>query len=502
MPTRPPSFTPRRGLKTVFNIVCSTACALVIVVLLNYLGARHPIRQKWLENDRFQLSPLTQGILGSLTNQVQVIVYFNRDNATALHSSIDGLLAEYAFHSPQIRVRHVDYVRDRKAAQMIAQTYDLADRAPTDLVIFSGADRSRVVTHQELRDFQTAEAANAIMKGQREVKRVGFKGELLFTSAILNIASGAPLKVAYLTGHGEHELESDALDGYSSFHQVLKEKNFEVTPHHLINDGPLPEDTPMLIIAGPKQPFISEELAEIRRFLERGGRLFLLFSIHAIQTASGLEALVKDWGVQVGMNLVDDINKLMETELAIADYADHPITTPLVDSKSALLMFLPRSIDPLPRQSVINGAEIVTQGIAYTSANGVTKSDFKEGSYQYSHFRDRKGAIPVMTAVEAEASPNVNQPLSGRTRILVTGDSIFLANDRIQQYGNREFATLAAGWLLDQYQLLQGIGPQPVYEFKITIPDPEFKRLQLWMLAILPGSVFAIGMFVWWRRRV
>ncbi len=502
MPSAPHSFTPFRRFSTIGNILCSLALAASIVVALNYLSTRYPIRQKWIEKDRFELSPLTLGILSSLTNDVQVTVYFNKDNATALHSSIDGLLAEYAFHAPRLRVRHVDYVRDRKAAQEVAQQYKLIDRSPSDLIIFATSKRSRIVTHQELRDYQTAAAANALMQGQREIKRVGFKGELLFTSAILNVASGERLKVAYLTGHGEHDFESEGLDGYASFRQVMEEKNFEIEAHHLIDDGPLPPDTPMLVIAGARKPFIAEELAEIERFLDRGGRLFVLFSVHGIQAATGLEDLLKKWGIQVGMNIVDDINKLRGTDLAIADYEDHAVTTPLVDAKAGLLMFLPRSIDPLPQQALVDTKGLTTQALAYTTTNGVTRSDFREGKYRYSHYRDRKGAIPILTAAEADASPNVKEPLSGRTRILVAGDSFFLSNNRIQHYGNRDFAALVAGWLLDQYQLIQGIGPQPVYEFKLTIPSAEFRHLQLLMLGAFPGAVFLVGMVVWWRRRI
>jgi ABC-type uncharacterized transport system involved in gliding motility auxiliary subunit len=121
------SFSPYRKTFTFFNMVCSTMLALVVLIAINYLGARHPIRQKWLENDRFELSPLTLGILNSLTNEIQVTVYFNKENSTALHSSIDGLLAEYDFHSKNIRVKHVDFLRDRKAAQEVAQDFKLTD---------------------------------------------------------------------------------------------------------------------------------------------------------------------------------------------------------------------------------------------------------------------------------------------------------------------------------------------------------------------------------------
>lgn len=496
------SFHPYRRPLTLVNIVVSTMLALMVVIGVNYLGSRHPIRLKWVEHDRFELSPLTEGILNSLTNRVEVTVYQNEDKSTALNSSINGLLAEYAFQSPMISVRQIDYLRDRKAAQELALAYDLSDRGPSDLVIFAAGDRFRIVTHQELRDYQTAAAANAVLQGQREVKRVGFKGELLFTSAILALANDVPVKVAYLVGHGEHDLENEGLDGYAGLKQLLKEKNFEVTAHHLLNDGPLPADVPMLIIAGARGTFGQQEINEIDRFLQRGGRLLLLFNFNALQQPTGLEQLAQRWGVNVGMNLVDDVHKLMGTELVVADYEDHPTTTPLVDSQGVLLMFLPRSIDPLPPAPSLEARQIVTQGIAFTSTNGVTKSDIKSGRLEFSHFRDRRGAIPVLTAVEAEVSPNIEQSLSGKARLLVAGDSFFLANARLDQYGNRDFATLAAGWLVDQYQLLQGIGPQPIYEFKLNVPDPNFRQLQVLMLVALPGAVFGLGLIVWWRRRV
>ncbi|MCS1409310.1 MAG: hypothetical protein M2R45_02490 [Verrucomicrobia subdivision 3 bacterium] len=497
-----PSFSVTRRPVTIINMVVSFAAAIIIVGTVNYLAARHPLRVKWTQQNRFDLSPLTAAILDGLTNHVDVIVYANRDDATALHTSINGLLKEYAYRSPLVNVRHVDYVRDRQAALEVSERYELADRSPSDLVIFDAGKRFRLVTHQELRDYRTIDHANALLQGQREVKRVGFKGELLFTSAILNTTSGEAFKIAYLTGHGEHDLESEGLQGYSEFRQALEEKNFQVQAHHLINDGSIPADTKMLIIAGPRHPLVKEEIQEIDRFLQGGGCLLLLFNYNGLGGLTGLEDLMRRWGINVSMNVVDDIHKLMGSDLAIADFEDHPVTTPLADAKAGLLMFLPRSIYPLPQQALIQSRELTSQGIAYTSTNGVTRSDLQGGRWQFSHYRDRRGAIPVLSAVETVLAPTPSARSPQRTRLLVAGDSFFLSNSRIQQYGNRNFATLAAGWLTDQFRLLQGIGPQPLYEFKLTVPDRDLKRLQWLMLMVLPGAVFAVGLIVWWQRRV
>ena len=468
-------------------MILSLVAAVVIVGVLNYLAVRHPLRSKWSQYHHFTLSPLTEHILKGLTNQVDVIVYANQDDSTALHTSIDSLLKEYAYHNSRIKVRYVDYVRNRPAARKVSQTYDLADQSPSDLVIFRSGERHCIVTHQELRDYQIGDRANALLQGQNEETRVGFRGELLFTSALLNVTSGETVSIAYIIGHGEHDLESEGTQGYAEFRQVLEERNFEVNQHHLINNYPLSQETSLLVIAGPRRRFLKEEVEAVDRFLQTGGRSLILFNAHWTDS-TGLEQLLLRWGVRVGRNMVKDVSQRLVNDLVISQFANHPATIPLVNAKVGLLMSNPRSVDPF--QTLEAERKLTCQGIAYTSTNGVAQSDIPA-------FR-RRGTIPVMTSVETKAT---GPSRSSGARLLVAGDSFFLSNSRIRQYGNRNFATLAVGWLTDQSHLIQGIGPQPMYEFKLTVPHREFRRLSLLMLAVFPGIVFALGLAVWLRRR-
>lgn len=469
------------------NMILSLVAAVVIVGALNYIAIQHPLRSKWSQYHRFTLSPSTEHILKGLTNQVDVIVYANQDDSTALHTSVDSLLKEYAYHNPRINVRYIDYIRNRRAAREVSQSYDLAVHNSSDLVIFSSGERHSIVTHQELRDYQISDRANALLRGQSEGRRVGFRGELLFTSALLNVTAGKTVSIAYIIGHGEHDLESEGPRGYAEFRQALEEKNFEVRPHHLINNRPLSQKTRLLVIAGPRHRFLKEEIEAVDRFLQTGGGLLLLFNAHWTDS-TGLEQLLHRWGVDVGRNMVKDVSQRLGNDLVISQLGKHPATIPLVNAKVGLLMSSPRSMDPLQRRAAERN--LICQGIAFTSTNGVAQSNIP--SFQ------RRGAIPVLTSVEAKAT---GASSSSGARLLAAGDSFFLSNGRIRQYGNRNFATLAAGWLTDQFHLIQGIGPQPIYEFKLTVPDREFQRLSLLMLAVFPGVVFALGLAVWLLRR-
>ena len=106
-----------------------------------------------------------------------------------------------------------------------------------------------------------------------------------------------------------------------------------------------------------------------------------------------------------------------------------------------------------------------------------------------------------MVAVEKGAIQGVITE-RGATRLVVTGDSRFLANGWIDlPVGNRDFADAAINWLLNRAQLLEGIGPRPVKEYKIVMTISQLQEAQWTLLAGLPGGVLMLGGLVWLRRR-
>ena len=56
-------------------------------------------------------------------------------------------------------------------------------------------------------------------------------------------------------------------------------------------------------------------------------------------------------------------------------------------------------------------------------------------------------------------------------------------------------------WLLDRSQLLGGIGPQPVREYRIMMTNSQALAARWILIAGLPGSVLLLGGLVWLRRR-
>jgi hypothetical protein len=81
------------------------------------------------------------------------------------------------------------------------------------------------------------------------------------------------------------------------------------------------------------------------------------------------------------------------------------------------------------------------------------------------------------------------------------GDSYFLGNEIIENAANRQFATHAINWLLARDDLLVGIPPKPIKEYKVTMTKRQLSAAQWILLAALPGGVLFLGLLVWLRRR-
>ena len=114
---------------------------------------------------------------------------------------------------------------------------------------------------------------------------------------------------------------------------------------------------------------------------------------------------------------------------------------------------------------------------------------------------ERWGAvIPLSVAVEKGAIQGMTTD-HGAARMVVVGDSYFLANKAMQIDANRDFARNAVNWLISRDLLVQGIGARTLKEYRITMTPGEMAKVRWVFLAGFPGGVLFLGFLVWMRRR-
>jgi hypothetical protein len=482
-----PTFSPARKWSIGFDVVLRSAVVLAVVGMVVYVSGRYPHRFHLSSQTRVELSDLTKNLLDSITNEVKIILYYDRDDR--LYSTVAELAREYRSFNQRINVVTVDYVRDPGDAQKLKAAYKLPevrDEKEKNLVIFESGGRSRVANGTTLADFKLEQLPN---EQEREFRRklTAFNGERKFNECLLAVTSPKQLKAYFLQGHGEHNPRGgDELSGYLKFAGILEQNDVRYEGLTLTGTNSVPLDCNLLIVAGPTKVIPDAELEKINKYLDEGGRMFALFNSASRNRLSGLERILIRRGVVVGEGeLRDPANSLKGADVVVAAFSQHPVVKPLLGSYLDLIM--PRPVAP----SKDAGADAPKVEVLAASEDTALLAGEPAA---------RPQRHPLAVAVE-KAGPRGVATDRGSMRMVVVGDSYFLANAAIELYSNRDFGELAVNWLLDRAELLEGVGSRPVTEFRINLTKSQMQSVQLMLLGAMPGALLALGGLVWWRRR-
>lgn len=492
------SFSRGRRWSIALQVGLGVLAFAAIVVMVNYLSARHFKRFHWSDRSSTQLSPRTLALLQSMTNLVEVTVFF--DGESDLFAPVNQLLEEYLSASPNLTVRKVDPIWKPAAAQSVRSRFNLPAETDANLVIFHHGDRTRVITEPMLVD---KDYAQEIVDGQWSFRprNHAFKGELMFTSAIADVIAPRQFKAYFLAGHGEHApAGSEAQMGYAGFADLLTLNNVRHDVLDLGSSGEIPHDCDLLIIAGPQEGFPPAQLDRIEQYLNQGGRLFVLFNIGPVLAPTGLEKLLEPWGVIVGRNLVEDAEQGFEGRpeaFTTSRYGQHPIVAPLGNVRLQVLS--PRTIAAATAPNAAL-AGVTASELVFTSTNAVVYTHFPDGRPTRTG-RDPVGSVPLAVAVERGGLPGVSSQQGGVTRIIVTGDSYMFGNLLLDYLGNRDFANQCLNWLLDRSELMAGIGPRPMKEYQLALTPAQLRGVRWVLIAGLPAGALLVGFMVWLRRR-
>jgi len=496
----PASFSRLQRWSLSLNLALSTLAILALVLMVNYLAARHFRRFAVADRAQTQFAPITRRVIDSVTNQVKVIIYF--DKRDPLYDSVWSLLKEYKFANPRIAIETVDYFLDPGTAELIKSKYQLG-KADKDLIIFDSNGITAQISEGELSEFDV----QPFVSGQsKTIKRTHFKGEMLFTSALQRVVHPRALKAYFLQGDGEHLPDSDEKTrGYSALRAILKQNNVTNETLTLRGAGEIPPDCNLLIIAGPTTPLLGSAVEKIQHYLEHGGRLLVLFRYQSLDRATGLEKMLEQWGVSVGRDLVIDRDNSQPqsdgNDVLVYKFGNHPIVKPI---DTSIYLFLPRSISKIQNGTAQADAPQV-ELLAFTGPNGRVVNDIRSdsggrGPVPHENPSDFRGAVPLIAAVEKGTIRDVSAD-RGSTRIVVAGDSFFLSNGVIENAANREFASFAINWLLARNELLIGLAPRPIKEYRIMMGQSQQRTVSWLLLGAMPGGVLLMGTFVWFRRR-
>ena len=467
------------------NTALALTLALVLFGMLNYLSNRHFMRFDLSRARFYALSPMTLNLLDKAESDLKAVVFFHADHE--LLENVMNLLKEYEVACPRFKVEYVDPDLMLSRAELLAREYKLESR---NVVVFDYDGRTRLVSEEDLKETEYEGGT----PGQG-VKRVSFRGEVEFSSAIRGVLQGNEANVYFLQGHGERDPGNfDQFEGYSGIARLIRRDNANVYTIVLGEQAEIPADCHTLVVAGPTKKLAQPELDLLREYLEKDGRLLVLADA---MNRVGLDTILEDWGVRLQNDVVvDPDHTFTGREVLVRDYGAHPIVR---DLKEVVSVFhLPRSVGVMEGKAHVEGDRPKLSPLAFSSAIGWSESNPSSSPITFDPQSDQPGPISLAMAVEQGTVAGLDVEIRP-TRLVVIGDSDFVSN-RALTGGNTDLFLNALNWLLEREELLS-IDPKAYNEYRLVISDHQLMILLGVVVAGVPGLVGLLGLVVWVRRR-
>lgn len=438
------------------NFAIYTVVVLAIIVLCNWFVSRNDHHLDLTPNKKFSLSPETDKVLKGLDRPV-ALYDFNQQNAFGQERD---LLKLYSSGSKRISVKYVDPNRDPELAKKF------------------GVENMGAIY---------------VAAGGRHIQ-ASDNTEQGITNALIRLLKGQKV-IYFVEGQGERDLSGGGRDGYSDFKQDLENENSDVKTLVLLQQMKIPADCGILVIAGPKNDYLPQEVSVIENYLKSGGSVLLMLDPGV--ALPNLSKLLASYNVTVRNDLVIDENPVAQIFGAspsmplILSYGDNPIVQPL--KRVATLFPLSRSFDVGSGSS----SAATVDSLCKTSAASFSVTDFNPNMHQVSYRpgKDVKGPLAVAVAGTLSASG----PGGKQGRFVATGTSLLAANAYLGFQGNKDLVMNMVEWLSSNEGLIS-IRPKPPTAEHLNLTSKQMGSLLARCMAI-PLIIIIIGIGVWWSRR-
>jgi ABC-type uncharacterized transport system involved in gliding motility auxiliary subunit len=449
------AFSIRRSTRLGANSILMVLLFTAILVIVNFLAARHTVRWDLSETQHFTLAPQTHKVLRGLTREVKVTVFAQERSPS--YNTYRDLLDSYKQDSDKLKVEFVD-----------------PERRP-------GVARQYGVTRLD----------TAVVESGPQTTRVTAPSEAELTGALIRVAKDSKKRILFLEGHGERGIADQERNGMALAKEALTKQGYEVSTVSLLQTSAVAEGTSVLVLAGPQRPVTKEEKDRIAHYVAAGGHLLILLDP---ESQADLEDLLRQWGVEAGQGiLVDMQDRLAQGDLAslmVRTFTEHEITQ---DFNFAVLF-------PLSRHLVFHeeaGKDWDFVPLARTSARSWAVKNLKGNVLTLNEKEDIPGPLPLAAAMTPKKPQEEGKP---RAAIVIVGNSSFASNTYINFPGNTDFLLHALGWLAEERELISIAPKEPA--FRPFIPNPTQERLLLYVqVFFLPALTFLWGMTIWRKRR-
>jgi len=453
-------------LKASSNMTVAILLILVLAVAVSLLSDRHYFRWDLTASGEHTLSDQTLQALKTMAEPVKVIAFVKEPSEEA--SGVRKLLAAYQYHLKGMSLDFVD--PDRNPA--LTRQYDIQ---ALNTVVLEGFGRSQTV--------KTPDEEN-------------------LTNALVRLSKGRTEKVYWIMGHGERPFKSTAPESLATIHKNLSSQNFEFEELNLVQKD-IPSDAAMVVVAAPEKTLFPEEVASLKRFLNKGGSVLVFLEPYQ---DGGLKDFLREYGIVISSDIiVDKMSRVMGGDFLlpmIVTYGDHEITR-----NFRLLSFfsLARSVEV---DKDVKKKGLTLTNLALTSQESWAETDreaLNQGKARLDP-EDRQGPISLAVIVELDPKEakgdesKEEDKITGEGKLVVFGDADFASNKFVSLAGNSELLTNTINYLAGRKDLITI--PEKARPTDHLMLTRNQGLLLFWIpVVVIPLLVIVLGVVAWRNRR-
>ncbi len=312
------------------------------------------------------------------------------------------------------------------------------------------------------------------------------------SNAIQHLSRDKKSWVVFLSGHGERDPFNEDNQGYSTLKETLESGGVEVQNINLLETTTIPDNISVLVLAAPQAELLEGEEKLIINFIDRGGNLLWM---HEPGRNKQLTLLAQKFGLSWIDGTIIDANKRLRSILGIQhpavvpviEYQDHVITKNL-NSQTLYPFAVGLEVDPEP--------DWVLQPLFYSLPRAWSETNLLSGENVVFNSDEGDTAGPLLMAT---ALVRINKDKAIQ-RIIIIGDSDFMANSYIGHGENLSLSVSVLHWLANEDERISLMPYQPP-DIAIEFSNAAIASLASGYLLVVPLGVMLIGVFIGMRRR-
>jgi ABC-type uncharacterized transport system involved in gliding motility auxiliary subunit len=433
---------------------------VTLAVLLAWLSIRYPVQFDWTKNGRHSLSRASQEILMRMPDKIEIKSYARE--TPPLRDAIKKFIGRYQQNKQNIVLHFVN-----------------PDVVP-----------------DEVRNLGITVNGELVVRYQGRTEHVQSDSEENFSNALQRLIREEDRWLAFIEGHGERHPLGKANHDLGEWVRQLANRGLKIHPINLSETRTIPDNTAILVLAGPRINLLPGEVSIITDYLNQGGNLLWLADpgdLHGLEPLADLlnikfhaGTVVDSAGQVIG---IDDPTIVLVTPRL---YAPHPVTQG----------FTYATLFPTAVAIDAQGSEdwqikpVLTTGDHTWAEAGVLAGEvgLDEGT-------DIAGPLTIGISMEREIENTDGDDLvKKQQRAMVIGDGDFLSNTYLGNSGNLELGIRLINWLSRDDAFIT-IPAKIATDTQLEMSGTTLGIIGLGFLFVLPLLLLGTGIMIGWRRR-